>query len=147
MSMVIKLAALGVSLVFSLGACANLVDEPDTVPGPHERCDHQGPKEHTVIVTMPRNPTIEPSVNREYVVACSDDTIVFEGKRDADFSIKFKKPPGSPFGEDLRSTNGKAPGKVSAKPQNRSKFFKYIVKDNIVLSRPELDPRIIITPR
>lgn len=147
MSMVIKLTALGVSLMFSLGACANLVDEPDTVPGHHERCDHVGPKEHTVVVTMPRDKAKEPSVNRKYVVACSGDKIVFKGKRDTNFSIKFK-PPGSPFGGgDLTSTNGEAPGTVSAEPQSRSKFFKYNVKDNLEELRPELDPRIIITPR
>jgi len=140
--MVIKLIALGASLMLSLGACATLLDEP----GPNEACDHRQPKTHVVKVTIPQDISKPPSVNKNYVVACFEDEIIFEAKKDADFSIKFNMH-GSPFGENLKSSNGKALGKVTGNPKKRSKFFKYDVVDGGNPKRPVLDPRIIITPK
>lgn len=140
MNFLMKFTALGISLMLSVWACANLDGNNSA------RCDHAKPKTHVVHVTLDEDTSKPPSVDKEYVVACFEDEIVFEAKEGADFSIKFKKGK-NPFGKDLGSSKGKAKGKIKANPKNDAKFYKYDVVDTGVPKRPVLDPRIIITPR
>ena len=140
MNLMMKFTGLGIALMLSVWACANNDGNNSA------RCDHAKSKTHVVKVTLDEDTGKPPRVDKDYVVACFEDEIVFEAKGDADFSIKFKRG-GSPFGKDLGSSRGKAPGKVIVNPKDDPKFFKYDVVDNAVPKRPVLDPRIIIVPR
>ena len=142
MNLLIKFAVLSISLMLSVWACANINGKNSA------RCDHAKPKMHVVKVTLDKDTTKKPSVDKDYVVACFGDTIVFEAKEDADFSIKFKERGGrGPFEEIPGPARGKATGKVTVDPPDCAESYKYDVVDNAVPKRPKLDPRIIITPR
>lgn len=149
MSMVIKLAALGVSLMFSVWACAN-----NNGIDPTERCKHEGSKIVSAKVIVGNDRTKKPRVDpTNPIIACFEDDIAFTGENEDDgnakvgFEILFKGD--SPFDRninsgDLDGSNGEATGKVKTKPRKRQVVFEYDVK---VEGYPVLDPRIIITPR
>ena len=118
MNSMMKFTALGISLMLSVWACANIQGNNSA------RCDHAKPKTHVVKVTLDEDTSKPPRVDKEYVVACFEDEIVFEAKGDADFSIKFKRG-NNPFGEDLGSSRGRAKGKVKVAPENCAESFKY----------------------
>lgn len=136
MKLLMKFGVLGISLMLSVWACAN-IDGNNSA-----RCDHAKPKTFTIKVIAGNDRSKEPKVNKEEVKACFEDDIVFEGVDTEDFVILFEK--GSPFEQNLRASKGKAKGKVKVDPKDKAEEFKYFV---IVPGQPALDPRIIITPR
>lgn len=137
--MLMKFTLLGVSLMLSVWACAN---------NNGNRCDHKDPKTFDVKVTVGKDKSKKPRVDKKTIVACFEDDIVFQGEREEDgegevsFEILFKDK--SPFEGNLNSSKGKASGKVKANPRGKQVVFKYNVK---VPGYPELDPRIVISPR
>lgn len=149
MSILMKFTVLGMSLMLSVWACANNDGKDSSA-----RCDHKEPKTFNVKIIAGKDQSKPPRVDKETIVACFEDDIVFEldeddivfegDKDDLGFTILFKKD--SPFGQNLRSSRGKAKAKakVTADPKDKSVAYKYGVK---VPGYPELDPRIIISPR
>ena len=105
------------------------------------QCDHDESQIFKVKITVSENKKEKPKVDKETVVACHQDEIVFEGNVN-DFSIEFKE--GSPFKKNLGSMRGKAIGKVAVNPNKKSVRYKY---DVVVPGYPTLDPYIIIRTR
>ena len=136
MNLLMKFAVLGISLMLSVWACANNNGNNSA------RCDHAKPKTFVIKIIAGNDRSKEPKVNKEKVKACYEDDIVFEGVDTEDFVILFEE--GSPFEQNLRSSKGKAKGRVKVNPKDEPAEFKYFV---IVPGYPALDPRIIITPR
>lgn len=134
-------AVLGISWMLVLSACSDngggKMKDKDT----GERCDHAQVKSFTVKISAGKDKGKPPKVDKETIVACLEDDIVFEGDVE-DFTIAFKK--GSPFEGDLKSKQGKAKGKVKADPKGKTVTYKY---DVIVPGYPVLDPKIIIRAR
>ncbi len=144
MNILMKFTVLGMSLMLSVWACANN-DGKD----PSARCDHADPKTFNVKVIVGKDQSKKPRVDKETIVACFDDDIVFDGEREengegeVNFEILFKND--SPFEKNLNSSKGRANGKVKANPtRGKQVVYKYGVK---VPGYPELDPRIVIAPR
>ncbi len=138
MSILMKFTVLGVSLMLSVWACANNNGKDSSA-----RCDHKEPKTFNVKITAGKDQSKPPKVDKETIVACSEDDIVFEGDVD-DFTISFNEDQGSPFGQNLHSSKGKARGKVKVNPKEKAVTYKYDVN---VPGHPVLDPRIVISPR
>ena len=106
-----------------------------------QRCDHSEPQTFDVVITVDQAKQGKPRVDKETVVACYQDEIVFSANVD-DFSIEFKDE--SPFGKNLGAVQGKAKGKVNVNPTGAARQFKY---DVAVPGHPRLDPFIIIRTR
>ena len=139
MNILMKFTVLGVSLMLSVWACAN-----NNGNDPSARCDHKEPKTFNVKITAGKDQRKPPRVDKETIVACFEDDIVFEGDVD-DFTIVFKE--GSPFEKkEISALRGMAKGKVKVNPGRKSKpvVYKYGVK---VPDYPALDPKIIISPK
>lgn len=146
MSMVIKLAALGVSLMFSLGACANNQGLLD-----NQKCKHNNPKNYVIKVTLDEKKKNKPEVDKDIIIACEGDIITFRAKKKENLSIKF--PDGdTPFVWKSKSNKdennpleGEVTGTVDKNPPDCPTIYKYDVVDDD--SGELLDPRIIITPK
>ncbi len=123
---------LGISSMFALSGCGS---------NNSVRCDHAQPQEFTVKITAAEDKTKRPRVDKETVVACFQDDIIFAGNVD-DFSISFKHH--SPFEKELKSSRGKAIGKVNVDPKGKAIKYKY---DVVIPGYPVLDPNIIIRTR
>ena len=102
------------------------------------KCDHTQPKVFTVKISAGKDKAKPPKVDKEKVVACFEDDIVFKCD-ESDFKIVFQGD--SPFEKNLNSVKGKAKGKVKVNPKG-GPVYKYDVE---VPGYPVLDPIIIIT--
>ncbi len=135
MKILMGLVAVGITSTLVLSGCAGKGGGGDA------RCDHAQPKIIKIKITAGRDKSKVPAVDKKTVVACYQDSIVFNSDVD-NFSIEFKS--GSPFKQNLNSMHGKAQGLVKANPKSESVKYKY---DVVVPGYPVLDPWIRIVPR